>query len=325
MNKELFINQYKRLLSQDEAIKLAMHTILGFEDYIQKDIEDSTIEDIQKYMNHLIETSANKYNNVIHIARYYYYVDLKEHYIHMTKYFNSLGVLEHIVDRIQLYESMDVKNAVIQDLNLPPFGTDSTDLPRHTKSFLDTLKKHIPQDSCNKILAGNNHQISPSNFDEEKKYYEQATSFSSYLQDRHARKVAELEQYYQNNQIWFEQIITKDVIEFVKNNPEILSGVVENDKLYITKIPYDINNFLTAENDKLKRYYACHCSFVRENILQETENIPKEWCYCSGGFAKFPFETILNQELDIKLLTTPLDGDSLCRFEVDLSGIEYKK
>lgn len=325
MNKELFIERYKRFKEEDEAIQMAVLTIEQFEEYTKKDVEASTIDDIKKYMEYLIETNQNKYNKVIHLARYYYYVDMKEHYIHMTSYFNSLGVLEHIVDRITMYESDKAKEYIVEELNLPPFGTDKTDLPTYTKHFLETLEKYVDQATCNKILAGNNHRIPLSSFDKEKEYYNEADSFETYLQERHKRKVEELTTYYKNNQIWFEQIITPDVIEFVKSNPEILSGVIKDDALYITKIPYDINHFLDTEDDTLKRYYACHCSFVRENIKEQTENIPKEWCYCSAGFAKTPFETILGQELDIELLATPLDGDHLCRFKIDLSQIDYKK
>ncbi len=146
-----------------------------------------------------------------------------------------------------------------------------------------------------------------------------------YLRNRHQRKVEELTYHLENNIVWFEQIITKDAVEFVKSNQEILSGVIEDEKLYVTKIPYDIDNYLNTEDGKLKRFYACHCSFVRENILNDENDIPKEWCYCSAGFAKHPFEVILDQELEVKLIKTPIDGDYVCRFEIDLSNVEYKK
>ena len=87
----------------------------------------------------------------------------------------------------------------------------------------------------------------------------------------------------------------------------------------------DIKNFLEVNDPILKKYYACHCTFVRENIKNNTADIPKEWCNCSGGFAKFPFEVILDQPLNVTLLNTPLDGDNYCRFEIDLTNVEYKK
>ena len=325
MNKELFTERYQRFDEEDQAIQLSINTILAFEDYLAKDVEECTIDDIRAYMDHLIETKANKLNNVIHIARYFYYVDMKQHYIQMTKYFNSLGVLEHIIDRITRYSNDETKDNIVAELDLPPFGTDTEELPHYTKRFLEIMNKHVDEKTCNQILAGNNHRIPVSSFDEEKVHYANAASFAEYLKDRHQRKVEELTRYYENNQVWFEQIITPDVIEFVKSNPEVLSGVIEDDKLYITKIPYDINHYLTAETDAMKRYFACHCSFVRENLKEDNLDVPKQWCYCSAGFAKFPFETILGQELDVSLLKTPLDGDPICRFEIDLSNVAYKR
>jgi len=325
MNQELFYEKYRRLSEQDENIQTCINTILLFEKFINKEVEKSTIEDIKNYSKYLIDHNLNIYQNYIHIARYYYYIDLKEHYIHMTKYFNSHGVLENIVDRISLYEDGVKKELIIKDLKLPEFGTSSEDLPNGTAHFMKVLNKHLDKKTCDKILAGNNHRIPALNFEKEKEYYNNSASLEDYLLDRHKRKVMELQEHLDQNKVWFEQIITKEAIDLVKNNQEILSGVVKGNMLYVTKIPYDINNFLETEDLVLKKYYACHCTFVRENIKNKTEDIPKEWCNCSGGFAKFPFEIILDQPLNVKLLSTPLDGDNYCRFEIDLSDIEYKK
>jgi len=325
MNKDLFIERYRRFDIEDDKINEYLETIINYEIYIKKDIDKTTIEDIKKYVNHLISIEENTYNNLIHIARYYYYTTKSKNYIHMTKFFNSSGVLENIINRISMFDSKEKEDEIIKSMKLPPFGTDSKELPKYTKEFLDTLNKHLSSSKCNKILAGNNHRIPKDSFTGEKEHYLKSLSLETYLKERHNRKIDELNYYYENNLIWFEQIISKELITYVKSNQEILSGVLKDDKLYITKIPYDTDNFLNEKDENMKRYYACHCSFVRENILTENEDIPKEWCYCSAGFAKFPFEIILDQDLDIKLLNTPLDGDFICRFEIDLSNVDYKK
>ena len=325
MNQELFYNRYKKFNESDEQIRQSIQTILMYEDFIKKKVEESSINDIKNYSKYLVDRKLNVYNNYIHLARYFYYIDYKEHYIHMTKYFNSYGVLENIIDRITLYEKDSKKDSIIKDIKLPEFGTDSEDLPSKVEQFMGTLNKHLDRKTCNKILAGNNHHIPKESFNKERQYYEKSSSLEDYLKERHERKIQELQEHLDQNKVWFEQIITKEAIDYVKGNQEILSGVLEDDKLYITKIPYDINNFLNATDETLKRYYACHCTFVRENIRSKKANLPKEWCYCSGGFAKYPFEIIFDQQLDIKLLNTPLDGDSFCRFEIDLSNVNYKK
>ena len=325
MNKELFYERYRRFNETDEDISKYIDTILYYESFSSKVIENTTVEDIVKYSKHLIDQDINIYNNYIHIARYYYYIDYKEHHIHMTKYFNTYGVLENIIDRITLFESSKIKDAVMNEVELPQFGTESSDLPEKMEHFLETLNKYIDCETCDKILAGNNHQIPKETFKKEKELYQQSSSLEDYLKDRHNRKVQELQDHLDNNKIWYEQVISKEVVNHVKSNQEILSGVLKDDKLYITKIPYDVGKYLSAKDDTEKRYHACHCTFVRENIKDEKYDIPHEWCYCSAGFAKFPFEVILDQELDITLLKTPINGDDICRFEIDLSNIEYKK
>jgi hypothetical protein len=324
MNETLFETNYTRLHQSSEAIHLAKGTILAFERYTGKDTDDATITDLKDYIHHLIDTNANKYNNVIHLARYFYYNDQKDLYQHMMTYFNSLGVLEHIIDRIARYGSEAIQQRVLEEIELPPFGTESTELPTYTKEFLSSLQAHTSPKTCQKILAGNNHGIPEHTQQHEKDLYEASESLTAYLKERHARKVAELRDHYEQNRIWYEQVITPDVIDFVAANQEILSAVLEDDTLYITKIPYDINRYLAAEDDTMRRYHACHCSFVREAIQQGEPKIDPTWCYCSAGFAKFPFERILDQELDIQLLKTPLQGDDICRFAIDLTQVDYK-
>ena len=325
MNKKVFIDNYKRFKMSKMEIEMCINTIVNFETFISKDINDTTIEDVKNYVDHLVREKKNTYNNLIHIARYYYYIDMKKEYIHMTKYFNTIGVLESIIDRINLYEGKEVQAEFLKNVTLPVLGTESESLPVYTKEFMDKLSKHIPKSSCNTILAGNNHNIPKESFEKEKIFYKNSKSLETYLKDRHSRKIQELQEHYDENKVWFEQIITEDAIDFVKNNQEVLSATLENEKLYVTKIPYNLNKYLSEKDDTLKRYYACHCSFVRESIKDCNVDIPKEWCYCSGGFAKFPFEVILDTELQIKLLKTPIDGDYVCRFEIDLSNVEYKK
>lgn len=325
MNKELFIEKYNIFNMTESDIEKALSTIVRFEEYIDKTIEETSINDIKKYSSYLIDQKDNIYSNYIHIARYYYYIDYKDHYIQMTKYFNSFGVFESILERVKIYDSEETKNDIIENLALPPFGTDSKDLPEYAQKLMESLNKHLDSKSCHKILAGNNHGIPKSSQAKEKEFYHNSSSFEDYLRQRHERKVQELQNHLDENKVWFEQVITPEAVEYVASNQEILSGKIEGDKLYVTKIPFNINAFLSETDDTLKRYYACHCTFVRENIKNEKYDIPKEWCYCSAGFAKFPFEEILDQELDVTLLETPLDGDYVCRFEIDLSNVKYKK
>jgi hypothetical protein len=86
----------------------------------------------------------------------------------------------------------------------------------------------------------------------------------------------------------------------------------------MTKIPYKPDKYLVEKNPLMKRYYACHCPLAREAVLQKGVDVPKNWCYCSGGFEKFFLETVLGRELEVEVLETVLAGDERCRFAVKI-------
>jgi hypothetical protein len=145
------------------------------------------------------------------------------------------------------------------------------------------------------------------------------------LKGLHERQVSILQKYSDEKKVWYEQIITQEVVDFVKKDQEIQSAVLKDGKLYTKKIPYDPVQFLQEMDGKMKRYYACHCPFARESILSGSPKIDPDWCFCSAGFSKFEFEVILGHELPIKCLANALEKDEFCRFEIDLAGIPYKK
>lgn len=306
--------------SNSEIIDNIYKIICDFEQIINKPIESSNNSDIDNYMGYLVERNRNDVNIVRLIARHLKILNKRIEYIHLMQYFNSLEVFDQILSR---YEDKD--KLLRENENVTPsFGTNIDDLPEYTMRLMDLLKKHLPRAACQKVLTGNNHQIPKEAFEKEKQYYEKSTSLKQYLKERHQRKIDELKDYQRRGEVWFEQEATDDLISYVASNQQLLSAIIEDNKMYITKIPYDANKFLNEKNDKLKKYYACHCPFVREAINKD-QKIDEDWCYCSAGFAKYPFEIVLGQELPVKLLKSPLKGDMICQFEIDLTNIEYKK
>jgi len=121
----------------------------------------------------------------------------------------------------------------------------------------------------------------------------------------------------QRGELFFNQEITEDVIHYVKNNPEILHGVRQGSIVYHTKIPYMTKEYLVEADETLKRYYGCHCPWVRESILTGKPVSPA-FCQCSAGFEKKAWEVIFGQSLKADVLETVLKGDRICRFAVHL-------
>lgn len=287
------------------------------ENYLMKNSEDFSQSDIPQYINYLVENNMNSLLRFESLAEYFYFLGKNDIYVYFTKILGGIDVIKNIKKRMYCFSGEEITEKIFSGIEEPVLGEDFAKIPEFTNSLMERMEKYMHDDDYKFVLAANNHGLSEKYIEKEKEYYKNSASFESYLKDRHKRKIDELRYYMENNKVWFEQIITEDVINFVENNQEILSGRIENNKLYVTKIPYDTSNFLKAEDSVHKRYYSCHCPFARESILKG-KVVSGNWCYCSAGFAKFPFEIILGKSLKVKVIESALFGDELCRFEIEL-------
>ena len=338
--------------AQEDAAVRAVENLSHYLAASGKALESAGIGDIRTYIARLTDRHENSEDTLRALARYFYLTDKAEIYIYFTSLFGSRGVLEHIHRQLAEQEGEGTGREVFCGLETPPLGTPPEELPSLlTCRLMHRLAACLPPERYRKALAGNNHEIPAESYLDEKRRYEEAASLNDYLKDLHVRKVAELQRHCDERKIWFEQEITQEVVDFAAANQEILSAVRKGNRLYVTKIPYDTVKYLRAKCPAEKKYYLCHCPFVRSVFLNSEEesgkeaalpaapaeapasaevrasaevpvsaisSVPADWCYCSAGFEKHPFEVIFGMALDVELLESPLMGHDRCRFAVIL-------
>jgi hypothetical protein len=117
--------------------------------------------------------------------------------------------------------------------------------------------------------------------------------------------------------LYFTQEIDGEVLEYVRNTPTCQNGVREGDIIYVTKIPYMAKKYLREKDPKKKRYYYCHCPWVREAIKSDTKISPN-FCYCSAGFEKRPWDVIFDQPVKADVIESVLKGDFVCKFAIHI-------
>lgn len=335
MNNDLMVLEklqryYKDNHLDEMAYQFARNLIIEFWNFLSKkhdipSLSEITPEDVSDFIEILHQEKRSSLEAFIAMMRYMKILQKNDCYIELTKYTGIIGVVDIILKRVEEFHGKEIVNSIVQGLEIPTLGESPKAIPIFTEKFMRRLNASLKPDEVKKVLAGNNHDLPKDALMPEKVEYENADTFEQYLKDRHERKVAELIKYRDSGKVWFEQKITDAVVDYVASNQEILSGVIRDGWLYITKIPYDTEAYLSAEKLHEKQYYACHCSFAREALVQGNHDISPLWCYCSGGYAKFPFEVILDQKLKIECIENVLKDGNLCRFRIPLKGIEYKK
>jgi hypothetical protein len=252
------------------------------------------------------------------LANYFYMARRNDLYIYFTSILGGREVLPSISERLASLVGEEVRSKVFEGVKTPPLGTPPEDLPWPTQRLMDNLVAELPPDLYRRVLAGNHHRIPLEAFEGLKKLYDESESIDEFLKKKHERAVAELEEYSTEGKIWYEQYITPRVVEFVRSNQEVLGGVRKEDKIYFTKIPYDPDAYLQETDPMLKRYYACHCTIARATLLTGEPEVNPEWCYCSAGYGKTPYDVIFEEETEVEMLESVLAGDLRCRFAVKI-------
>jgi CheY-like chemotaxis protein len=287
--------------------------------------EKINLDQLDAYLQMLEKHKQATRKAFIALMRYFKMVKRHDLFIRLTQYTGKLNVIESIIERANHLHGKEFISTILSDLNMPSLGTPPEKVVIFTNELMNRLKHHLRETEIKAVLTGNNHQIPEGAFAQELVEYENASTFEEYLQGLHARQVAILQQHADESKIWFEQFINQEVVDYVSKDPLLLSGVIKDNHLHLKKIPYDIDGFLKETDPLKRRYLSCHCPFAREAILHQNPDISPLWCYCSAGFEKLPFETVLKQKLKIEVIKSVLAGDDECRFIIDLSHIDYKK
>jgi len=127
-----------------------------------------------------------------------------------------------------------------------------------------------------------------------------------------------------SGKLWYEQEITPDVVQLVKDDPRIQVGVLQGDVVIKTKIPYNPKMWLIEKDPKMRRYLACHCQLARTAILEGDTKALGGFCYCSAGYEKTPLEVVLEVPLEVEVIESVLKGDNVCKFSIKIPPDKLK-
>lgn len=306
---------------QGKEIAFALRKAEEFEDYLEKrkvSFKSALLSDLKDYVSYLIKKRRNSMNTLLAIARYCGFGKKKECLIYLVSILNVSDVLPGIGKRLATIAGKEVQGRVFEGFELPSLGSPPDNYPKLTKLIVDRLQAELPSEACRNVLTWNYHGIPAEAFKEKKERFKKAASIDEYLENEHRILVEELGRFMKEGRVWYEQEITPEVLDFVKGNQEICTGIRHGDTIHVTKIPYAPKEYFKERDPAMKRYYACHCALVRTSIRDEKPGIPPVFCYCSGGFEKLAFDVVFGESVDVELLESILKGDLRCRFAIKI-------
>jgi hypothetical protein len=282
-------------------------------------LEEASVNDFEKYIYYLIDSAENNEENIVGLARYMNMIDNKEAWIYFALLIGGREILPSIADRLESIAGKKLKKDVFKNVKIPPLGSKPAQYCEATSNLMKEFKKKLSPDVYRRVLAGNHHKVPEEWFMKHKQWLRDLNGdIDAWLEKMHNDAIEDLENHLKENKVWFEQVITQGIVDYVKNNQELLSGVRKEEWIYNTKFPYAPQKYLDEKKLSKKRYYMCHCPLAREAVLNGQPNIPGDWCYCSAGYGKLRYDIAFEEETKVEVLESVLDGSDKCRFRIQI-------
>jgi hypothetical protein len=322
LNEKGFRAFVAKINSSREMIGANVGLVKEFEAFVKrkgkrKDLDNFTVNDLHDFVKYLMKNGKNTRENAIALLRYARFSRNREAEIAILELADGSDVLNNLSDVVMQAVGEKKHKEVFQGIELPPLGMNPKDKPKVTKKVMEKLEAKLDEKTCKQVLSSNLHFVPNEAFLEDKKRFQECKSIDNFLKKRHKEYVEELARHAKEKTLYFTQEVDEEVVDYVRNTPTCQVGVRKGDVIYVTKIPYMAKKYLHEKDERMKRYYACHCAWVREAIKTDMKISPN-FCYCSAGFEKRLWDVIFDQPVKADVIQTVLKGDPICKFTIHI-------
>ncbi|NHJ40159.1 MAG: hypothetical protein FK731_09020 [Asgard group archaeon] len=328
MNIEDFRKYGKENGLSDEIIDGVIENVKEFNEFLkqsERNANSANTEDVHKYAQHLIKIGKNNRDTYITLIRYSNFSKNNEMLIALWELLDGNNVPDNLAKALDEIVKPEKAKKILEGIDFPPLGTTADKKPVFTKKVVERLVENLDEKTCHKVLVSNLHGIPKESYKRQRENFLKAKNVDEYLKERHENFIKTLEKFRDEKTLFFTQEVDDEVIEQVKNNQQIEGGLRKGNIVYAEKIPYMTKKFLNETDDNKKKYYYCHCSWVREALKTGDVKVPSKFCDCSAGYYKNQWDVILDQPVEVDTIETIIDGDSRCLFAIHLPDEVVKK
>ena len=275
------------------------------------------VEIFPSFSRQMIAEKTNTFDNYYAIALYGRFIKDNALLLAALELVDGGEALDNLYKKTGEVLGEARRDEIFAGIELVPLGTPNAEKPAAMRVMIERLERAEPN-ACKQILSSGLRDLPDEYYVGAKKKLEECASIDEYLLLKKTDLIAELEQIQREGRLYFNQEITDEVIEYVRNDPEIGQGVRVGNIIYESKIPHQAKEYLAETEEDKKRYHYCHCPWVKESLKTGRSDISPTFCNCSAAFHKRSWEVIFGQTLQADVLESVLQGDLRCRFAIHL-------
>ena len=126
-----------------------------------------------------------------------------------------------------------VRDEVFAGIGISPLGKPPPEKPRDMFPVIERLIEKVGKRETEQLLSTCLRDLPDKYYRNERRKYTKADDIDDYLQKKHRSFVRWIQKCQHKDELFFAQEITDEVVAFVKNDPEIESGVREGNTIYV--------------------------------------------------------------------------------------------
>lgn len=325
MNEKNFQDYLSTRGFNTEEIEKQVDQVKIIESILQKNFialnfTDLNAASVQMLVNDMIDCGENSLENILALVRYAKAIDNREMFTTVFEMLDGCEVMDNLSIRLSEVVGEELRDIIFEGMPLPPLGLSKREKARYTYRIMRRMEEIFEERIFDDVLSDSLRDLPETYYGEARSDFFEVSEgdIDRYLILKGEKFLTTLIDCQQRNELFFGQEITAEVIDFVRDNPEIGGGIRDGNIIYETKIPFNTKAYLEETDPELKRYHYCHCPWVKESLRNSPLKVPATFCQCSAGFHKKPYEVIYDTKLRAEVLQSILNGNDICRFAIYL-------
>ena len=280
-------------------------------------LQDAAEDEVRQYARYLIGTPDNTPETYDALCEYAAVSGLRTLYVAFLEVTDCYGAMEMLRDTIMAQHGTAIRDKIFTQ-PIPPLGADEAERFAYTKQINERMSTLLTMKQSRAAWFQVQHGL-PKTFwkaydDKQRETFGACTSPDELVDTLVGDRRAMLKRMHDENRLWYTQEVTGDAMRYLLDTPYLQMGEHNGRRgIVVTKVPYQTHQALHAADDRMRRYYTCHCPLIREAILNG-EALSDDVCYCSLGHASHYLAGIGLDTLEGEVLESAVKGDPRCRF-----------
>lgn len=278
--------------------------------------QDITREYIAAYITERREQGGDVYWALSYMTQYVLFIKNEELASELMLLHDARNVMNRASELTKKIEGEEIWEKVFGDVAMLQIGSTLDEMTDFSREFEKRALAVMPRDRYEHICVKNAHSWEKEWDSDWREQFLEAGSVDEFIKAGEENFIKELEKCRDEGTLFYVQEVDDDVIEYARANPHFTRV---GNKIHIKRMPFLTKRYLNETDVKMKRYYACHCAWIRNSILQSGDSVSNSFCYCSLGHDKRRFDVAFGQETTGRVIKSVMDNDSsLCIFEIDI-------